>query len=217
MKTVQLYSLTAFAAWFLVLAAPAQNTSYATAMRKTVAMLDSAKTASAFSKAATAFEKVGQEHKAEWLPVYYTALCNVLVAFEKKGAEIDTWCDKAEKQIARADSLSKNNAEICVLRALVASARIQVNKTTRGQKYGGQAYKWAEEAIKLDAANPRAYLQKATAIYYTPATVGGGSKKAKPVFEQALEKYNAYKSPSAIHPHWGKDRVQYFIKQISKN
>ncbi|MBS1635515.1 MAG: hypothetical protein JST26_06290 [Bacteroidetes bacterium] len=216
MRTKRIYIVALFAFVLLVMRGQAQGNMYTANMKKGIAMLDTARGVADFTKAAAVFEKVNQDHPGEWLPHYYIALCQLLVALEKKGNEIDAWCDKSEKHISRADSLSGNNSEIYVLKSLLASARIQVNKTARGQKFGGQAYKWAEEAIKLDASNPRAWLQKATAIYYTPPAFGGGAKKAKPVFDTAMEKFTAFKVSSNLYPHWGKDRAKAMLHESEK-
>jgi len=80
----------------------------------------------------------------------------------------------------KADSLSKNNSEVMVLKSMIAAARINVNKMQRGQKFGLLASKYAAEAIKLNDANPRAHFVKAKAILNTPIAFGGGKKKRNP-------------------------------------
>lgn len=184
-------------------------------LAKGLQMLDTARN-SGFAAAAGQFTQVAKANQKEWLPYYYAALCNVLTAFQKKGKEIDTWCDKADALIAKADSLKGDASEIAVLRSMSASARINVNVLGRGQKYGGQAMSLAEQAIKTNASNPRAYLQKATAIYYTPELFGGGAKKAKPVLETALEKYKTARQAPKTAPSWGYDRAKQLLKDIDQ-
>lgn len=182
---------------------------------KGLQILDTAKN-SGFAKAAEQFTEAVKTKPKEWLPYYYAALCDILVAFQKKGREIDTWCDKADALIAKADSLKGDASEIMVLRSMSASARINVNVLGRGQKYGGLAMSQAEQAIKANPANPRAYLQKGTAIYYTPELFGGGAKKAKPVLESAIDKYKSAKPASKQAPAWGYDRAKQLLKDIDQ-
>ncbi|MES2515125.1 MAG: hypothetical protein V4580_13320 [Bacteroidota bacterium] len=198
----------------LAFTAFSQSSGYKEGMRKHIALFESAKSGADFFKAANAFEAIAGEEKKEWLPYYYAGLCNVLTAFTKPKTEIDALCDKADVFVRKADSLSKNNSEVMVLKSMIAAARISVNQTKRGQKYGMQATKFANEAVKLNESNPRAYFVKAQAILYTPTAFGGGQKKAKPVFEQAIEKAKAFKSESTLHPRWGMVEAEKELKKL---
>ncbi|MCZ8286070.1 MAG: hypothetical protein O9353_11510, partial [Bacteroidia bacterium] len=80
---------------------------------------------------------------------------------------------------------------------------------------GGQVSKQANTAIKLNGANPRAYLLKGRALLYTPEVFGGGAKKAKPVFDTALEKFKTFKPETEFSPLWGKDEVEKELKSMS--
>ena len=200
----------------ITLSGIAQSKKYEDAMKKNLALFDSAKKADDYVKIANGFERIALAEKKDWLSNYYAGMCYVLVAFEKAGDDIDTWCDKADGFIRNADSLSKNNSEVFVLKSMSASARIGVNPMLRGQKYGGLSGDYQDAAIKLDAKNPRAYLQKAQGIYFTPEMFGGGAKKAKPIYETAVEKFKTFKPASAIYPDWGKDMAQKQLAEINE-
>ena len=184
-------------------------------MKKNIQLFESAKTPADFIKAANGFEGIALSEKKEWLAFYYAGLCDALAAFEKPSAEIDPLCNKADILAKKADSLSKNNSEVMVLKSMIAAARINVNKAQRGQKYGLMATKFAMEAVKLNDANPRAHFVKAKAILNTPPVLGGGEKKAKPAFELVLEKIKTYKSESSLAPSWGKDETEKELKKIN--
>lgn len=188
-----------------------QNTS---SLFSSIKALDSAKTTTQYIQTEKQFVQLSSSQKNNWLPYYYSALCDILIAFEKKGKEIDVWCNKADFYIRIADSLSPNNSEILVLKSMSNSARIQLNPVLRGNKYGSQAKQLAEQAIQINSHNPRAYLQKAMAIYYTPEKFGGGAQKAKPVFETAIEKFKLYKLKDKLYPNWGEDRAQKLLNEI---
>ena len=194
----------------------AQSPSYKEHLKKNIHSFESSKTAPEFIKAATDFENLALAEKKDWLPFYYAGLCDVLVAFQKSKTEIDAWCDKAESFARRADSLSKNNSEVLVLKSMITAARINVNKTQRGKKYGAVATKYAIEAIKLNEANPRAHFVKAQAILNTPPAFGGGEKKARPVFEMVLEKDKTFKPESGLHPKWGRKEAEKELQKINK-
>ena len=201
---------------FVPLITKSQSASYKESLKKDVSLFESAKTASDFIYAANCFEKLAMTEKKEWLAFYYAGLCNVLAAFEKQNKDIDTYCDKAEGFSRKADSLSKNNSEVMVLKSMIAAARINVNKAQRGQKYGAMATKFAMEAVKLNDGNPRAHFVKAKAILNTPPALGGGEKKAKPVFELALEKaQKILKDGSIFFPTWGRAEAEQELKKIN--
>src|ERR1043165_4226080 len=120
----------------ITLAATAQNKKYMEAMEKNVAALDTTYKNEQLQPLANTFERIASAEKAEWLPNYYAAYCNVNLSYNVKGDMIDTYCDKAEKYLKVADSLNPNNSEIYTLKAQIASARISVNPMSRGQKYG---------------------------------------------------------------------------------
>ncbi|MGZ3885139.1 MAG: hypothetical protein ACXVPD_13360, partial [Bacteroidia bacterium] len=186
---------------------------YAGAMATGISLLDSARTSADFMSAAEDFGQIARQEKNDWLSAYYAGVCYALVAFEKKGKDIDAFCDKAEQYAAMADSLKRNEAEVLVLKSMIASARIGVSPAARGQKFGSRATAFINDALKADPDNPRAYLMKAQGIYYTPELFGGGPAKSKPLYEAAIGKYKVYKSKGGLYPHWGKDVAE---KQLMK-
>jgi hypothetical protein len=197
----------------VTLFATAQNKKYIAAMEKNVSMIDTSRTVDLLQNLANNFERIGSAEKTEWLPSYYAAYCYVNMTYAVKGAMIDTYCDKADAFIKRADSISPNNSEIYTIEAQIASARIGVSPMTRGQKYGGIAADLREKAKALDKTNPRPYYLEGTADFYTPAMFGGGKDKAKPVFQKALQMFDAFIPASTIAPSWGKHSTEYFLKK----
>ncbi len=187
---------------------------YSSDFKKSISLLDSASYNNDFSKAAKSFEKSALIDKKNWLCFYYAGICNTLVAFQKKGKEVDSFCDKAEKFANTADSLDSNNSEIYVLKSMIVAARINVNATQRGQKYGAISAKFNLKALELNPNNPRAHLQKARAILNTPIAFGGGPKKANPIFEVALEKFKTFKPEGLYYPNWGKKETLIELKNI---
>ena len=199
----------------LVFTSIVKGQAYNAGMKKYVTQFNTAKNKTEFLRIANGFESLAGTEKKEWLPFYYAGICNAIAAFESAKPDVDALCDKGDKLAKTADSLSPANSEIEVLRAMLAAARIPVNEKKRGQKYGIRATKYANSAIKLNGANPRAYLLKGRALLYTPEIFGGGAKKAKPVFETAIEKYKTFKPESDLLPVWGEDETEKELKKIN--
>ena len=193
-----------------------QNKKYFALMKKNIQYLDSAKNETQYLAAAMGFEKLAVQERKEWLPDYYAAMAYVLIAYGKEGEEIDKWTDKADKFINYADSLSSNNAEIYVLKAMAASSRIMVDPMARAFMYGKQAYDFSQTAMTLDPNNPRPHANKGQGTFYTPDTFGGGALKAKPHLEKALERYKIFKPASDIHPNWGKKMCEDLLKKCNE-
>ena len=189
---------------------------YVLSMEKQVAILDTAYTAATMQKNYNSFERISNVEKKEWLPDYYMAYCLVMQAYQIGASQIDSYCDRANGLLDRADSLKGDKSEIYVMRAMVASARIMVDPRTRGAKYGKISSMYLDSAEVHNANNPRITLNRATGLYYTPPMFGGGKAKAKPVFEESIKKYEAFKPSSSISPRWGKGRAQLLLAECNK-
>jgi hypothetical protein len=194
----------------------AQNNGYITTMEKNVAILDTTRNTAVLQSLANMFERIANAEKKEWLPNYYAAYCNVNMSYTGKNDMVDTYCDKADMLIKKADSLNPNNSEIYALKAQIASARISVNPMSRGQKYGPQAKELREKAKSLDNTNPRPYYLDGMAFFYTPTMFGGGKDKAKIAYEKALALFETFKPASGIAPRWGKGSTEYFLKKCGE-
>lgn len=186
----------------------AQHSHYNEQLKKQIALFHQTKNYQSFKKLGATFKQLADEQKNDWLAYYYAGTCYALCALESPKDEIDHLCQQAENFVKTADSLSKNNSEILVLKSMIFAARILVNPQTRAHKYGAQSLKYANEAIRLDSENPRAYLLKAQNVLNTPKTLGGGKEKALPIFKIALDKYNKAKTSSPLYPHWGKQQIE---------
>jgi hypothetical protein len=198
------------------LSTTAQNKRYINAMEQNIAALDTTRDAAKLQNLANNFERIAGAEKGEWLPNYYTAYCYVNMTYSVKGDQIDTYCDKAEWFLNKADSVMPNNSEIYTLKSQIASARISVNPMSRGQKYGTLSGELRDKAKELDKTNPRPYYLEGTAYFYTPPMFGGGKDKAKPSFEKALKLYETFTPASTIAPNWGKKSTEYFLKKCDE-
>jgi hypothetical protein len=196
----------------------AQSERYAPAMKKNIAMLDSAIQKGNAKELANNFERIGDAEKTQWLPYYYAAYCNILSTYtEKDKSKIDAVADKAEELITKSETLAgKENSEIDVIKSMIASTHMMVDPQSRYMQYGAASSENIEKAKALDPTNPRPVYLEGQAKFYTPEAFGGGKDVAKPLFEKSIVMFDAFKPATELHPTWGKGSAQYFLGLANK-
>ncbi|OQP60895.1 hypothetical protein A3860_03975 [Niastella vici] len=187
----------------------AQSEKFTKAMTTNIAQFDSAKTADDMLAVSASFERIGDAEKTQWLPYYYASLSEVIYAFMKNDmANNDAFAQKAEQLLNKADAAQPNNSEISVVKAMIATLRMLVNPQQRWQQYGAVIQTEIENAKKQDPTNPRPYYLQGQNLRNTPEQFGGGCATAKPMLEEAIKKFDAFKPASGIAPNWGKSQTQ---------
>jgi len=211
MKKITLISLLSF----FSLITFAQSEKYTNAMKKNIALLDSAfAKPDNFLSMANTFERIGTTEKTEWLPFYYAAYCRVNYAFmQKDPAGNDPIAEKATALINTADSLQPNNSEISCVKSMIATLQMLVNPQQRYMQYRASIEKEMQKAMQQDPANPRPYMLKAQNLKSTPEQFGGGCKTALPQLQIAMEKFSTFKPQSEINPSWGKAYTETMVKE----
>ncbi|HVB04302.1 MAG TPA: hypothetical protein VNE41_11350 [Chitinophagaceae bacterium] len=200
-----------------VISATAQSSRYIAAMEENVAPLDSVSSMDSLQILSNNFQRIAEAEKSAWLPYYYAGYCQALIAYmEMDMNKVDGYADQAAIFAAKADSLSPNNSEVLCLKSMVASARIKVDPMTRGMQYGMQSGQDLQKAETLDPANPRVYLLEGEGKFYTPAAYGGGKAAAKPLLQEAVDKYGSFKPKSDIDPRWGEAQATQLLAQCSQ-
>jgi hypothetical protein len=195
----------------------AQSEDYTATMKTIVDSIQTAKRGADLTPYANQLERVASVETKEWLPNYWAAYCYMTKSYGEKAAEKrDALLEKAEKLVAAADKLNPANDEIEVLKANIANARMAVDPQTRWQKYGDIVAKGLDNAQKLNPQNPRAKLLEAQGIFFMPEAYGGGKKKALPLLEDAVAKFESFKPTSTLMPNWGANTAKYFIAEASK-
>ncbi|MGF2411616.1 hypothetical protein [Ferruginibacter sp.] len=196
----------------------AQSEKYVAAMKKNMAAIDTAfKNPANLLALANNFERIATAEKTEWLAYYYAAFCQVNYGFmEQDKDKVDGYADKATALINKADSLMPNNSEVSCIKSMIASCHMMVNPMQRWQEYGAESNGNMEKAMQQDPTNPRPYYLKGQGLKYTPEQFGGGCKTAKPELQTSLDKYNAFKPASELHPNWGKTQVEQLIKECNQ-
>jgi hypothetical protein len=188
---------------------------YVAAMQKNMAAMDSGfSKPAAFLAISNNFERIASAEKNQWLPFYYAALCQVNYAFAQMQGNmsaVDGIADKASALIAKADSLQPNNSEISCIKSMIATCHMIVDPMTRWQQYGEEIESHNAAAMKQDPSNPRPLYLKGENLKGTPEQFGGGCATAKPLLQKAQELFAAFKPASALHPTWGKQRVELLL------
>jgi len=162
------------------------------------------------------FERIALSDKENWLANYYTAFCLVRLADEAEGKQIDAFCNKAETYLKIAEKLPADKSEIYALYAYLYSAKVKANPMFRGSSMGKLSKEYSNKSIKENPDNPRPYLIRAIGIFYTPKIFGGGAEKAKPILEQALERFKTFKREKVNYPNWGEGMANHLQKQYKK-
>lgn len=191
-----------------VLAATAQSEKYYAAMGATLQQYGAAKTAEELSAVAAKFERIAESEKTQWLPYYYAALIKVNSTWQAANEDKDKIADEAQALISKAEAIDKNNSEIFVVKAMIATAKMMVNPMERWQQYGGIFTENIAKAKAADTTNPRPYMMEAMSKKNTPEAFGGGCKVAKPIADKANELFAAFKPASQLHPNWGKEILE---------
>jgi hypothetical protein len=194
----------------------AQNSEkFTAAMKGSLAAMDTSfKNPSNLLAVANQFERIAAAEKKQWLPYYYAALCQVNYGFmQKDPAGLDAIADKAELLVNKADSISPNNSEISVVKAMIATQRMIVNPMQRYMEYSPLIEKNLETAKTQDSTNPRADYLKAENVKNTPEQFGGGCAAAAVYLKSAMEKFGTFKPASELHPNWGMQRTEMLLNE----
>lgn len=207
--------------FLFVIALSAQNERYISAMQKGIAALDTARSTSTFIQTANHFERIANAEKQAWLPSYYVAYCNMMIATglmqEGKQDQCPAYLDKAQTALDAAKTLAPEESEIYALQGYIYQGRIWDNPMANGAKYSPMSYAELDKATALNESNPRPYYLKGQSILFTPVFYGGGPKNALPLLQKAAEKFAVYQAPSPLHPNWGAAANKWMIDYAEKN
>lgn len=193
----------------------AQSAKYEGAMKANIAQLDSMMAKNNYEELANNFLRIGDAEKTQWLPYYYAAFCYATEAMsEKDNSKKDAIADKATAQITKAETiLGKENSEINVIKAMIATAHMTVDPQSRYMSYAPEISENLKKSETLDPTNPRPILFEAESKFYTPEAYGGGKDVAKELFDKAKTLFDNFKPESDISPNWGKSALDHFMSQ----
>lgn len=183
---------------------------YYKAMAANIRQLDTIISRDNLLRVISSFERIIRVEKDKALPRYYMALALTTLAFREKDVdEIDVLCDRSERALNDAESLTGvNQAEILVIRAFIEYARLQVDFMGRGMEASQKAESFLRKGHQLDQENPRVLAVLAQHYLRIPAQVGGSREKFCQIADVAAKAYESERArmPEGIYPiipHWG--------------
>jgi len=192
----------------------AQSEMYQQKMKETLVLMDSAKTTQDLQEVSAQFERIGDMEKTQWLPYYYAALAQTSIGWMDQKIDKDKLADKTKAIIAKAEAIEQN-AELYVLKNMVATQQMLVDPQSRWMSYGTEAATALENAKKSDPNNPRIYYLEGMSMFGTPEAYGGGKSKAKLLFQKSVELFKSVKPFSELHPKWGQKIAEDMLAKCS--
>lgn len=202
-----------FVAMLLMGGIVSAQSKYEAGMGKAFEQMKAVKTAEDMTATAAFFERIADAEKDKWLPYYYAAYCNYISGWMNPKADKDAIGEKSKDLVLKAELLEKNNAELYILRQMIAVQQLTVDPMSRFQVYGAQAKEALEKAIAIDPSNPRIYLVDGQYKMNVPEAFGGGKEVGKKLFTKSLELFKTFKPASEMHPSWGADQAEKLLAQ----
>lgn len=199
----------------------AQSEKYQKAMEANVLKLHEQPDAAKLLDVANSFERIADTEKSQWLPYYYAAYAQVLHGFmlsPEGGApeKTDPVADKAEALLTKAQFIKGENAEIYIIKKMIANLRMMADPMSRFQTYGPAGAEALAIAKKMDPENPRIALLEGQDKFFTPEQFGGSKSEAKKLFEESIRRFGLKRPSNVLEPDWGLEQAKYFYEMSSK-
>lgn len=168
------------------------------------------------SQAAAQFERIASVETTNWLPAYYVSLCHINNSWgqnpkDKTIAHLEV----AQEYLDKATALSKENAELLVLQALINTCYVVMDSATYGMKLSGPTTAVYKKAYAIAPQNPRVISNQAS---WNMGTAKYFNKDVTPYcndFKTAITLFNA-ENPTNFMPSWGLKNALESQKSCSK-
>jgi hypothetical protein len=201
-------------ATILMYSSAAEN-KYQQAMSNAIEKLNQSTMLGEFIESANTFERISKMEQEEWLPLYYVAYSQIIVSYQEQDlTKRDVILDKAQQFVDKAFKIAPKESELFALQAFLYPSRIVVDPMGRGMEYMGIMNQALENAIQQNPDNPRSYYLRAITTLNMPENFGGGAAAAKPIFEVAKAKFDAFQPKTPLSPNWGKIQNEMELSKI---
>ena len=192
-----------------------QEDRYTSAMKSSIEKMDQASDPGEFVSCANQFERIATAEKSRWIPYYYASYSLVVMSFdETDGGQKDLILDRAQELLDRALELEPEESELHVLQAFLYPSRILVDPMGRGMTYFEKMFSSLETARSLNPENPRIYFLDGINKVNLPSSMGGGADVAKPILEEALTMFEAFKNSDPLWPNWGEEATRAELEKL---
>jgi hypothetical protein len=168
-------------------------------------------------EAANLFERIANAETDNWLPAYYAAQVNITSSFgEKDEQKLSAKLKKAQDLINDATAISKDNAEVLVLQALLHTAWVAYDGATYGMTLSPKVVELYVKAQTLAPDNPRVVYCNAEWNMGSARFFGQDVTPYCKDLEKAVELFANFKPETPFHPNWGKDRAIQILESCGK-
>jgi hypothetical protein len=206
MKTTRLLISTLVLLFVASFSIIADDTRYLEAMQKSIESVYKAKSVTELQSTVNTLERIAVAEKVKWEPYYYTSFAYIRMSnFEQENAKKDLYLDQANTSIEKAASINANESEIVALVGFIHMMRVAVDPAARGAQYSGMAMQAFGKATALNPENPRALALTAQMQYGTAKFFGSPSTEACNTLNNALQKFDSYRSDNPLAPQWGRE------------
>jgi hypothetical protein len=186
-----------------------QDKKYVKAMEAAMEEMQQAGDPASVLALAAEFEKIAEAYPDQWLPCYHAARILLTSGFgETEATQKDALVERAKDHVTKAETLVPAESEVQVLKALYFIGLIAVEPDIRGPIYYIDAMDAIQKGLDLNPENPRAHYMNGMWTLNTPDFMGGGPEPAKPLLEEALDKFKNFENDDPFWPAWGEDLVQ---------
>ena len=194
----------------------ANDTRYVEAMQKNILSVYKAKSIEELQTAVNSLERIASAEKTKWEPYYYMSFAYIMMANrEQETSKKDTFLDQANTAIEKASAINANESEIVALVGFIHMMRVTVDPASRGAQYSGLAMQAFGKATALNPENPRALMLTAQMQHGTAKFFGSPYTEACATLNNALQKFDTYKSDNPLAPQWGREMASGLKKECN--
>jgi hypothetical protein len=179
---------------------------YREAIRVELTKLDAAALADDYLLCRDQFALLARDNADEWLPVYYTAYCDIQMAYMHH-PDAPALLEDARSILEKLDTLfTADRSEVHTLWGYYYTALIALDKAAV-PKYAMQAIDRYEKASALNPNNPRPVCLLAFFKQYMPPSMRSDREIAEG--KAAAEALFKNETPSLDKPYWGVEYLQW--------
>ena len=155
------------------------------------------------------FERILQLQKDVWLVNYYIALCDYMIGVSEMVSQepgaVGKMKEYNEAGLERINDVISQKSDFSD--AYVLKMFLNFSRWTYEQEQMNDIIdvdmQTDPKAKQYDENNPRYYLVKGIAAYWTPAAFGGGEDKAIELLDKSDVLFETTKPANEIYPDWG--------------
>lgn len=194
-------------------AKPVVDSIYQNTMMKTIIELEKAKSVNELQNCKNQFFRLIKSNSEYWMPEYYVAYCNIMSVYANSKADVNPMLlNEANKYMELLESNKvSDKSELEVLKGLYYTAVITLDPETNGRKFYKNATEAYNNALKINAENPRAiclqlfFNQQLPPFLQEKYDVKEELEKARRAFSKEI--------PNILSPFWGKEYLDHQLKE----